>query len=148
MYFAIVGALYIVLNVINVGDLGPAYRAWLMARGPYPCMIPDFPTACDGYGAAGDAWQMKSLITLVLDFLLAGCAAGRGRSVTNRSGCGTPFPMEEERVSAPASCDEASRAADRQSRGGGRSRGSTRVCRYGVAQKDLQPLQATLHHTE
>jgi hypothetical protein len=41
-------------------------------------MIPDFPTAYNGYGAAGDAWQMKSLITPVLVFLLAGCAAGQG----------------------------------------------------------------------
>ena len=43
-----------------------------MAHGkrPYPCMISDFPAAYDGYGAAGDAWQMKSLITLVLDILL------------------------------------------------------------------------------
>ena len=98
MYSAIVGALYIVLNVINVGDLGPAYRAWLMARGPYPCMIPDFPTACDGYGAAGDAWQMKSLITLVLDFLLAGCAAGRGDAGRTLAGGTTANRTEETTV--------------------------------------------------
>ena len=33
-------------------------------------MIPDFPAAYDGYGAAGAAWHMKSLTTLALDILL------------------------------------------------------------------------------
>lgn len=71
-----------------------------MAHGkrPYPCMNSDFPAAYDGYGAAGVAWHMKSLTTLVLVFLLAGCAAGRGDAGGTLAGGTTVNRTEETTV--------------------------------------------------